>query len=354
MHDPISYVPVLKSRRAEYWAWRDVSPRVAARSRPVFQVVPNKKKEDCVLQDFVNQITSVWPAGPVLTVDTELLDQTRPIRSTVDRAVLWTSRRLLENHVPAKPVMRLSDPSQVLSDVAGAAALHLQGACLRLGSDEHDPEPGEASRLLPRLLQETGLATTEIDLLIDFRAVESPARVNAAIPIAYGMLLWASINGPWRSVTLLSGASPRSIFDLPFGQSTPCRRHDADLFIGTLNANPPIRPDFGDYGVWHPTFEDSFGRSPHPNLRYAHGEFWHVYREFRTNGNNAGFFPVARSVVNSPHWPVAGGQYSAGDDEILRCSTATTHPGAATQWLQWGGSHHFAHVVDRLTTLGVP
>lgn len=346
----VVYVPVLKSKRGEHWAWRHVGPTVASMCRPVFQVI-SQKEVACALQDFVVQVTSGWPAGSVLTVDTGFLDQTQLIRSTRDRAVLWTSRRLLEEGIPAKAVMRLSDEAQVLAEVSQAATLHGEGACLRLGSDNQYPDPNQAQHSWPRICRETGFQSIDIDLLLDFRSVDCQQAVIDAIPLACSILLWASLNGPWRSVTLLSGAAPLSIADLPVGRSTPCRRHDVDLFIGTLNSNPALRPDFGDYGIWHPAFFGPPGFAPRPNLRYTYRNNWHVYRE---ETPNARFFAIARSVVASPHWPAAGGQYSAGDGEILRCSTATSRPGGATQWLQWGGSHHFAHVVDRLTAVGVP
>lgn len=344
------YVPVLKAKPGEYKAMRNAGPSVVSDTRVIFEVVPTHG-EDRDVSDFVNGVAPGWPLGAVVTVDTGSLDQTLPINGTADRAVLWTSQRLRARNVAAKPVMRQDDPFVVLSEVAAAAAIHGQGACLRLGSEESDPEPDDADALVPDALETVGLGVDEIDLVIDLWSVASQREVQRAVPVAIRMLAWAA-QLPWRSVSVVSGAFPASISNLPTGGPTPIQRHDADLYDAILAAGPDTVPDYGDFGVAHPGMPTSVPRGPLPNLRYTSDREWQVDREQRILPGNQSFFTICQRVVASPYWP--GPTYSWGDHEINRCANSTGGAGTATEWRAFGTSHHLAHVVDRLATLGGP
>ena len=349
----LQYVPILKSRAAEYWAWQQSSPAVVAAIRPVFEIVPNNGPGND-LNAFVNGIVPGWPQPAVLTVDTGYLNQIQPIAGTAYNAVLWTARELLTRGVASKPVMRLSDDAVVLGEVAAAAALHGQGACLRLGSPDDDPDPDEANALWPDVFQVTRLSPPDLDLLIDLWVVQSQRDVARATTVAIQMLQWAHQNGPWRSLSVASGAFPASISHLPTGTATALHRFDADLFDSIAAASPPVAPDFGDYGIWHPGLPPNIPRGPLPNLRYTDRREWQVHRESRALPGNDSFYTLCGRVVGSTYWPPTGANYSAGDAQIERCAQRIPGPGTATHWLRWGASHHFAHVVERLTTLGVP
>ena len=44
-----SYVPILKSKPAEIWAWQNASPTALSASRVVFEVVPTETKTPAVI-----------------------------------------------------------------------------------------------------------------------------------------------------------------------------------------------------------------------------------------------------------------------------------------------------------------
>jgi len=261
----------------------------------------------------------------------------------------------LEVPIAYLPVVRLDDEPEVLAEVAAASEMHEQGACLRLGSDENDPDEELAEVQTPEVLAAIGLAAEDVDLVIDMWTVDSTRSVQRAVPVVVGMLEWAAESGPWRSVTVLSGAFPASISDLPTNAATPLRRYDAELFNAVVAEDPPLNPDFGDYAVNHPALPSSAARGPLPNLRYTHETNWQIYRQARAGepGNEA-FFTLCNRVVHSVHWPVVGAAYSWGDHEIQRCSNRLGGAGRATEWRAYGTSHHLVHVVDRLATLGSP
>jgi hypothetical protein len=339
-----AYMPILKSKLAEFWSWTHSSQAVLANARVLYEIVPTNDV-NATITNFVSRLSRGWPTGAVVTVDSSRL-------SPPNGVVLPLAQALHHRNVAARPVVRLSDSPHVLAEVRAAAALHGKGACLRLGSEEQDPDPTVSAQQLAALLGETALAPTDIDLLIDFWTIASPRDVTRCVPLALTMLTWAAALGPWRSVTLASGAFPQSITRLPLGAVTSLPRYDAQFFGQVAGANPALQPDYGDYGINHPSIQPPVPRGPKPNLRYADGLVWQVHREDTLRPGNESFYTVCENVVRAGYW--VGPAYCAGDAEIERCSRNIGGPGTATQWLAFGGSHHIAHVIDRLATLGVP
>jgi hypothetical protein len=340
----ISYVPILKSKPAEIWAWTNASNNVLASSRVLFELVPTETKNPAVT-NFVSRLIQNYPSGQIITVDCDLFGQSANVVTDLSQA-------LHRHRISERPVFHLYDTPAILDQIKQACNLHGQGACLRLGNDNDDPDPNVSSNVVAEIIKYIGLNIDQIDLIIDFKVVESSRDANRSVPLALNMLIWAINCGAWRSVTIASGAFPRSISNLAIGQATQLGRYDAIFFATIIQSNPVITPDFGDYSINYPIFGPTPPRAPNPNLRYTNDLYWIVERETRTLPGNLSFFTLCQRVVQSPYW--AGGRYSAGDSEIERCSLSTGSPGTAASWLSWGGSHHFAHVVDRLATLGVP
>jgi len=339
-----NYVPILKSKPAEIWAWQNASTNVLVVSRVLFELVPTATKTSPVT-NFVNRLTRNYPSGQIITADCDIFGQ----RSS---AVTQLSQELYQRNVYERPVFRLSDTPAILNQIQQACVLHGQGACLRLGTDTQDPDPNVPVQHVTNIMSHLGLNISQIDLIIDFKVVDSSRNVTRCVPLALNMLRWATTCGAWRSVTLASGAFPRSVSNFALGQATPLSRFDAMFFAHVTQANPAIIPDFGDYSINYPIFGPTPPRAPNPNLRYTVGLQWQVEREARGLAGNASFFTLCQRVVQAPYF--TGRRYSAGDAEIERCSRSVGSPGSATSWLSFGGSHHITHVVDRLATLGVP
>ncbi len=338
------YVPILKSKPAEIWAWTNLSPTVLTSSRVLFELVPTDTIK-APATNFVHRLTNNYPSGQIITVDCGYFDQ----RSTV---VTVISDELHQRNVTERPVFRLSDSPAILGQIRQACILHGQGACLRLGSDAEDPDPNTSAADVANTLTSVGLTTNQVDLVIDFKVINSARDITRCTPLALSMLVWAANCGTWRSVTLASGAFPRTVSGFPTGTATGQARFDALFYTQVIQANPSITPDFGDYSINYPILGPTPPHAPNPNLRYTDGLQWQVEREAKTLPGNQSFFTLCQRIVQAGYW--AGIGYSAGDAEIERCSRSSGSPGAATNWLSFGGSHHMTHVVDRLATLGAP
>ena len=340
----IYYVPILKSKPAEIWAWTNVSTTVLTASRVVFELVPTDTVTPAAI-NFANRLTRNYPSGRIITVDCGLFDQASTVVTDI-------SQELHNRSVNERPVFRLSDTPATLGQVRQACSLHGQGACLRLGSDTQDPNPNVAIQDVANTIASVGLNINQVDVIIDFKVIDSNRDVTRCVPLALSMLAWAATCGTWRSVTLASGAFPITVSSFPCGLATGLDRFDALFYTRVSQGNPVITPDYGDYSINYPIFGPSPPRAPNPNLRYTDGLQWRIERERSILPGNNSFFTVCQRVVQAGYW--LGSGYSAGDAEINRCSQSNGSPGTATNWLSFGGSHHMTHVVDRLATLGVP
>ncbi len=338
------YVPILKSKPAEIWACGRAGLSFLAKNRAIFDLVPGPDTKSTIAT-FAGRLARAWPAKAIITVDSLYVHKPNGV-------VLSLAQALIGHHILERPVVHLDDSPHVLGEVRAACALHSQGACLRLGSEDEDPNPNVTKAQVTKILVAVGLTASDVDLLVDFSTVQSTRDVTRCLPLATAMLAWAATIGGWRSVTLASGAFPKSISNLPLGMATQLQRYDAVLFTAVANAHPAIQADYGDYGINYPRMPEPIPRGPKPNLRYADGLVWQVYREDKILPGNESFYTLCSRVVQSAHWKGHG--YSPGDAEIDRCSLSAGGAGTATQWLAYGASHHFAHVADRLANLGVP
>ena len=269
----LSYVPILKSKPAEIWAWVNASRSVLSATRVVFEVVPTDTKKPSI-DNFVDRIARNYPNGQVITVDSGYFGQ-------VSRAVTDLSQALHRSSINERPVFRLSDTSGIISQIRQACILHGQGACLRLGSDEDDPDPNVPTQDVLDKLASIGLNTSQVDLIIDFKVMASRRDISRSVPIAIDMLAWASNCGNWRSITLASGAFVRTVSGFPLNRTSQLDRFDAMFHDRVVQRNPAIIPDFGDYGINFPIFGPTPPRAPNPNLRYTDGLVWQIDREPR-------------------------------------------------------------------------
>lgn len=338
------YVPILKSKPAEIWAWQSASPLVLNASRVIFEVVPTETKRPPVA-NFVRRLTQNYPIGRVITVDCDLFGQS-------SNAITEVSESLNQKNVSECPVFRLSDSPAILSQVRQACALHGQGACLRIGSAEEDPNPYVSYQDVVNVLRSVALDAWQVDLVIDLKVVDSLRSVSRSLPLALSLLAWAANCGHWRSVTLASGAFIKTISGLPSNGLSQLERFDAILFGQVTHSTPSIIPDYGDYGTNYPIFGPTPPRAPNPNLRYTDGLVWQIDREPRYLPGNNSFHTICQRLVQSSYWQ--GPNYSAGDSKLQQYALGAEGPGTPTNWLSFGESHHLAHVVDRLATQGAP
>ncbi|MFF4421138.1 beta family protein [Streptomyces sp. NPDC001549] len=351
--EPLAYVPILKGKAGEFLALEHVTPAVRSCIRPVMELVPDPDVRD-VLETFCDRAMDAVPQGAVLTVDSGALPTARVLEGDSGGPIARLSESLGLRGVLMCPVVRCTDPRDVLAEVFQAIAAHQSGACLRLsvGVDSLDPLPhcGQIRGLLRAL----HLDPEEVDLLIDAGPVDSSLACDRLADRALAALKALS-PWRWRRECVASGAFPVNLTGFPRGQATPVARRDAQLWRRVVSGCEERPPDFGDFGVTHPRMPVKSRGTPDPNMRYTTLEEWQVFVYPRVRAGNDDFFTLSTDLVDSSYWPVTGAQTSWGDARLKECATRQRpKAGGGAEWRAWATSHHLAMVTSSLTTLGRP
>ena len=213
----------------------------------------------------------------------------------------------------------------------------------RKGPPEGWPAPAEALDTL----SECGGKIEETDLIIDAGHIANDAILNRSLPEVTGLLDVLRAAGPWRTVTVLSGAFPRSIGTLEVDKFHRLKRRDFILWKRlrhALHLRGLPCPIYGDYGVVFPIPANG-GTPPLANLRYT-DEHEYVVRRRETE-------PAMHGVckaVSQESW-FRGWEFSSGDEWIDRVARNLGGPGNGETWNQTGLQHHVAFVVRQLIGL---
>ncbi|MFE2359104.1 hypothetical protein [Streptomyces parvulus] len=347
----MAYVPILKGKAGEFLALGHASQEVQDQIRPVMEIVPDFDLRD-LLETFCDHAMEHVPNGMVLTVDCGALPFVRVLEGDAGGPLLRVGESLMQRGIAMRPVFRCSDPHDALAEVAGVAAAHHQGACLRFATAADLSDVTPDNRQMRDLFRTIRLAPEEIDLLVDAGPVGSArtreSLVERVIDVLNGLSRW-----PWRAICVAAGAFPVNLRGFPRGVATAVVREDASLWREVAERWPGPQPDFGDFGVTYPRMLPKSRGTPDPNMRYTTGTEWQVFVYPRLRTGNDDFFILSHDLVNSSHWPATGAATSWGDERLAECAQLKRRKaGGGKEWRAWGTSHHLAVVTTQLATTG--
>lgn len=311
------------------------------------ELVPDPDVRD-VLETFCDRAMDAVPEDTVLTVDSGALPSAQIFEGEAGGPIARLSESLGLRGVLMCPVVRCSDPSDVLVEAARASGDHGRGACLRVSvaSDSAVGLPSHGQ--IGALLKVLSLDPEEIDLLIDAGPVDSMMTMDRLADRALAALAALS-PWCWRNACVAAGAFPVNLTGFPRGQATPVARRDVQLWRRVLSAYRGQPPDFGDFGVTHPRMPVKSRGTPDPNMRYTTSDDWQVYVYPRVRAGNDDFFLLSADLVDSSHWPATGARTSWGDARLKECATRQrSKAGGGTEWRAWATSHHLAVVASSL------
>ncbi|WP_131739353.1 beta family protein [Actinomadura roseirufa] len=352
-----AYVPILKAKLGESDALRNLaSPSV--QMRPLLEVTPQEPKENDTADDaarkftarlekFARMLRDELPEDVVCAIDTALVDGAVPAQQ-VWQPILGVFTEVLISR-PVRPVVRLTDSPQRLTQAREVVSQFQDGACLRLEPVTWDLAIREATAALDAVLTVLDQSPQHIDLVIDLWTIKDDTDVQHACTAALAWLAWADTN-PWRSVAVASSAFPKDLTGVPLDAVTPLPRRDADLWRQVRHHWEGQPVDFGDYAIAHPALGQGF--RGFPNLRYTTDSQWQVWRQ-RTPGGlgNRRFCIICQDVVASEYWT---GEHCWGDAQIALRAQDSSNPGGPANWRAFGTSRHLAVVTDRLARFGEP
>jgi Beta protein len=335
------YVPILRSRAAERNAVRQLSSRVREVTAPLFEIATTTQaawinlSPRQVARAVTNLVYGSSGSGELYIDLKGLLDRK-------DAAAICTELQtfLVSLHSDARLVFSLADLNR--SAVTPARTLiEANGAAFRVTPRDH---PDVALSNVPKLLRRLGVATDNVDLIVDCQLVEEhqPLKGTAAkLEKDY----W------WRSITYVGGSFPPNLTNLRKNDQHELPRHEWITFESehsTLRAG--VR--FGDYTVQHPFQPDDISYLPSGSIRYASDQHWVVMRgEKLDNPKGPGwkqYIGQAQLLCDRSEFQACGPEFSAGDTYIHFMANQTKTTGSPETWLRAAINHHITLVAHQL------
>lgn len=356
------YVPILKGRLGELSALSHADDIVKASCLPIVEIAPAGLDEDedgnvdprsvhKAMDSFRSRLVGRWPEDQRIIVDAGLLPHVGGLVPPVDTAIDFG-----RENFSVTPTVRPSDRNETIQGVA--EQIHqwgLEGACIRLAGDDLDDTESPIDESLDRVVSILGIASSEIDLVLDLGAVSDEKSASFASRIARIVLSETPRVNEWRTLTVASGAFPA---DLGFVQPevpAETQRFDLALWLGLQTRVRGRKPIFGDYGVAHPSLAGPAAFAPAPQLRYTTDESWLIVKGRRSDRRGASqFFDICDRIVK--HSAFTPG-LSWGDERIEHAARAASNAevdaptGNASTWRAIGTSHHLAATTRMVASL---
>ncbi len=371
MFDYKHYVPILKSKKAELNALRELTPDVKGKISPLLRITPipkNKKTNELItvaqhLKNVGKDIAKSLHGHKAVFID--LLDVTPISHGKVDPLSIIDFFKNIQdpglfeqirghglNVIPVSGFDRMESYLKMVKTVCGEMQ---SGVCLWLRRDDIE-DVRNLKSLTKEALTKHNVSAANCDIIIDLEDLTT-------LPFGNGTELVRRVNDliskfpdiqAWRTFTISSSSFPES---LTSGFKTRSR-DDYKFWKNLIENKKELKrlPSYGDYAIQHPSWEESSGQffTSIANLRYASNEQWLLYRgrNFKkkqdpasTRKNFLEFNKLCSELTSRTEYD--GPNYCWADKRIdeyakytLRKGTGEIGTGSATTWRQIGFNRH--------------
>jgi hypothetical protein len=359
MFDNTHYVPVLLTRRGERSALADLTEDVRSKMTPLFAVHPidwnyetdaPSKNVDDHIASLGSKLATSWGVNRAFIdlVHLDMAEHDDKRRHPLDVIIEDAESAGL----PLVPVVSpLRDP-HYLSAAGRSHATNGRGICIRLNPPDWPAGRGNTEEL-EDLMKLLDVQPDQVDLVLDLGHEVHSGLADVLVRAELGSLVHAD---SWRSVTLVAGAFPKDLANMPKNTITSVERLDWQLYteVAGEGARPPC---FGDYGVAHP---DPFvGTDPKlmsisAAIRYTVADDWLVAKGglFKGQGGSGrgGDALIPAAGLLAEHEEFCGRDFCAGDRWISQVAQAGAGGGNPERWRRVATNHHLTFVTGQIAS----
>lgn len=362
--EEISYIPILKAKRAEYSAITQLDPLAKSKIIPLFEIEPTPLDPDTevpdktyneLLVDFGKKISRACAGINGIYLDGILIEEqfinasdTYPIINAINQA-----------RTEGMHVIPVSSPTRSPSYLS-AINLLIQGEiCLRLTvTDLANPQ------LIDAYISRLGIPKNSIDILIDLRDLltDDSLLSGRSQMLALGLINNLNNLHAYRKIILAAGSFPVDLSQIAVGTYSQSRL-EWILWQSLYTSGELSRfVIYSDYGIQHPDYTRLATRFPSvtASVRYTgDNDFW-VFRGKKANQYGYDQYGAhSQNIV--AHNEYSGKKFCQGDKEIddyanvyaqylLNPSTDYKF-GSPEVWRKIGQNHHITKVIDQLANL---
>ncbi|MFA6294888.1 MAG: beta family protein [Candidatus Paceibacterota bacterium] len=359
------YTPILKWKRAEQGALKELADKDKVLITPFIQFVMPKPKLDETLEgmterfekqsmDIPEKIVDIWGKSLIM-IDFSLLYIPTISKTKIIEKVLSSGEALGAKFIPA---IHLSDEEEIKSKVCLLSKDYKNGICLRLVcSDLSDIE--KLNLKIKDFLSTYKISEDSIDLLVDIKEIgEDTDKYNKYFNLSQ------EINNlkKWRSFIFSSGSFPVDLSECKLDEENLIPRTDWVSWVKQTNTKGVIRkPTFSDYTIQHPIYKESTQFfHPTSSLKYTLSDNWLIMKGKKQKFED--YLAHAKTLVSDPRF--SGKEFSFGDNFI---SEKADHfdkyiseknkgvdikgTGSTETWLKAAINHHLVLVANQVSNL---
>ncbi|WP_420633233.1 beta family protein [Candidatus Palauibacter sp.] len=343
------YFPILRWKRGEYIALRELQGEDRVGITPLVELVPRTQtwsgdQTARQAEMLVAEIDKSWGTSPLLIDPQHLSEQAPPGR------VLSAISEAAPRQLQLVPVVGLARTDDYYSAVQSTLAVS-RSVALRIQRSELS-ETGIAQRVSATLAR-LGITPERAYLIIDFSYLPQPDSMYPNLgELIHKLPRWNA----WLNIVLAGGAFPPDLTSFQPGQH---RHPRSDWQAWTRLINGKVagrRPAYGDYATLHAIYSPPpAGANPSASIRYTASTDWVIMRGegVRTpRGGGHAQWPANAQLLRE-RAEFCGEDYSYGDAYIARMAGQMTPTGNAETWLRAGVNHHLTFVVRQVAKLGV-
>lgn len=359
MFDHLHYVPILRWKRGEKIALRELYPNQKRNITPLIEFIPrnfvysdsNNNQIDLIstCERFTSDIGSYWGNQPIF-VDFHNING-MSVSNIVAQVLRESFNNALNLNLNLIPVTNLDMNISYQNVIKNIVIRHNTKICLRI--DYNNILRSDFQTRLNNLLNDLNLSPQEINLIIDYRIIDDAPDIFSNIFSLIPNIL------SWRTLTFASGAFPQDLSAFPPGQHL-IHRHDWIYWLNNMFHGASQRiPAYSDFTIQYPIyFEPPSNNNPSASIRYTHDEYWIIMRgEGLHNEGGPGYsqYP-ANAQLLMERLEFCGPGFSFGDDYIIGRGNDvnTSQTGNPETWVRAGINHHIAFVVRQLSSLTGP
>ncbi|MGJ0578552.1 beta family protein [Xenorhabdus bovienii] len=362
MFETISYIPILKAKRAELTALSQMDTFTKSKIIPLLEIEPvpidlesdePSRQYDDTLSEFGLKVVAGCSGIAAIFLDGILIE---------DQFIAPTDQYPIENATiqireAGLKVIPVTSPTRSVRYKQSISTLVQDEVCLRLTTtDLVNPQ------LVTNYIRELNIAPRYIDVIIDLRDMLSGMDINSAYVLASGVINSFVDIHQFRSITLASGSFPVDLRDISVG-TYPQARLEWILWQDIHSNNQlPRNIIYSDYGVQHPDYTRLTTKYPNTSasVRYTgDNDFWVFRGRLAKQYGYEQYGAHSQEIISHPEY--SGSSFSTGDKAIS--DYAQTYErfvgdpdgkhkfGSAEIWRRIGQNHHITKVVSQLSNL---
>ena len=362
------YVPILKSKKGEFDALKNLSSNVRDTLTPMIDVLAvdwdhKNNKPKCELDEHLDKVAknikSSWVDETPIFVDVYWIDLDERVDGKV-HPVEYIFNCLRSEMDGFIPVTGLDRDSNFQKAVAKIISKDKRGVCVRIQND--DLEDIEVLREdLEGIISLLDVDIQDIHIVIDLRSIRKRALTPLASSLIESINCFPNIN-EYKTLTVTASSMPQSLSEcIKTGETDSISRDEMSLWLSVLQSEEKLKriPAFGDYGVSHPDYVDldgrTIGKNLSPSIRYAIEDSWLILRGIMFRKHPEGYkqyHDLSKDLVDRAEY--YDEKFSWGDGRINKCATYQTGPGSMAQWVAHNTNHHIVATAKQVANAVLP